>query len=130
MEGFLAATAPDITFPHTGSAVSDIKAQVRLCAKLLRGRAGRIVCGIIAEGQGDPETIAAFTEGYLTPRRREAAAILHRGIASGELRADLDIVTVQSALYSPLHLRLLLREPIDDEWVELLTETVLRGCMP
>jgi AcrR family transcriptional regulator len=130
MESFFEGTAPEITFPHTASAMADLRAQVRLCAKLLRGRAGKIIAGIIAEGQSDPDTITAFTEGYLTRRRHEAAAILRRGIESGEFRADLDIPTVQSALYSSLHLRLLLREPIDDAWVEQLCDTALRGCLP
>jgi AcrR family transcriptional regulator len=129
MDGFLETTAPHITFPHTRSATADLKVQLRLCAKSLRGPAGRILCGIIAEGQNDPETIAVFTERYLTPRRREATAIFQRGIDSGEFRPDLDIQAVQSALYSSLHLRLLLREPIDDSWVERLADGILRGCL-
>ncbi len=129
MEGFLETTAPDITFPHTRSARADLTVQMRLCAKLLRGPAGRILCGIVAEAQSDPEIITVFMERYLHPRRREAAAILRRGIDSGEFRADLDIPTVQSALYSPLHLRLLLREPIEDDWVARLADSVMRGCM-
>ncbi|MCW3473037.1 TetR/AcrR family transcriptional regulator [Limobrevibacterium gyesilva] len=129
MEGFLEATAPEIRFPKTTSAVADMKAQLRLCAKLLRGRAGRIICGVIVEGQTDPETIAAFIEGYLQPRRREARAILQRGIDSGEMRPDLDMSALLSALYSPMHLRLLLGEPIDDAWVDSLADTVLQGCL-
>jgi AcrR family transcriptional regulator len=128
MEGFLDATTPEIRFPATLSAISDLKALMRRCAKQLRGAPGRIMCGIVAEAQSDPETLAAFHEHYLAPRRREARAILERGVASGELRSDLDIPFVQSALYSPLHLRLLLREPIDDEWVDRLADTVLGGC--
>ena len=129
MDGFLETTAPHITFPHTRSATADLKVQMRLCAKMLRGPVGRILCGIIAEGQNDPETIAVFTERYLTPRRREAATILQRGIETGEFRSDLDIQAVQSALYSSLHLRMLLREPIDDSWVERLADGVLHGCL-
>jgi AcrR family transcriptional regulator len=128
MEGFLAATTAEISFPLTRSAVADLKAHLRRCAKLLRGAPGRIMAGIVAEGQSDPETLAAFTEHYLTPRRREAQAILQRGVQSGELRPDLDIAVVQSALYAPLHLRHLLHEPVDDDWVERLADAVLRGC--
>ena len=129
MEGFLAATAPEIATPPARSAVADLKAHLSHCAMLLRGAPGRIMAGIVAEGQSDPETLAAFIEHYLAPRRREARAILQRGIDGGEFRADLDIAVVQSALYAPLHLRHLLGEEVDEAWVALLAETVLRGCM-
>jgi AcrR family transcriptional regulator len=129
MEGFLAATAAEISFPPTRSAVADLKAHLRRCARLLRGAPGRIMAGIIAEGQSDPETLAAFNEHYIKSRRREVFAILERGVANGELRPDLDLPVLQSALYAPLHLRHLLHESVDDEWVETLAETVLRGCL-
>jgi AcrR family transcriptional regulator len=129
MEGFLETTAPQIAFPHTASAIADIKAQLRLVAKALRGRMGRIVCGIIAEGQSDPDTIEAFVEGYIRPRREEARTILRRGIDAGELRPDLDIDVALDALYPPLYLRLLLRHgPLDDAWVDRLSDLVLSGC--
>ncbi|CAH2601832.1 TetR/AcrR family transcriptional regulator [Rhodovastum atsumiense] len=128
MEGFLAATAAEISFPMTRSAVADLKAHLRRCARLLRGAPGRIMAGIVAEGQSDPETLAAFTEHYLRPRRREAMAILERAVENGELRPDLDLTVVQSALYASLHLRHLLQEPVDDDWVDRLADTVLQGC--
>lgn len=128
MEGFLAATAAEISFPFTRSAIADLKAHLQRCAKLLRGAPGRIMAGIVAEGQSDPETLAAFTEHYLKPRRREARALLQRGVDSGELRPDLDIAVVQSALYAPLHLRHLLHEPVDEDWIDRLANSVLQGC--
>jgi AcrR family transcriptional regulator len=129
MEGLLEATNRDVSFPRTDSAVADTRAQLHLVARLLRGRAGRIICGVIAEGQTDPDTITAFVHDYLEPRRRAFRAILVQGVESGEFRPDLDIPAAVGGLFGPLLFRVLLREPIDEPWVDRLADTVLRGCI-
>ncbi len=129
MEGFLEATAPDLALPPTLSAVADMHSLLRLVARLLRGKPGRIIRGIVAEGQSDPETIHAFVTGFIIPRRAEGRAVVERGIASGELRADLDIEMVLYALFSPLYTRMLLNEGLDDTWVDRLSDFVLSGCL-
>ena len=96
---------------------------------LLRGKAGRIIRGIIAEGQSDPETIKAFLVGFVMPRRAEVRAILARGVASGELRADLDVEMVLASLFGSLQMRMLMNENVDDSWVDRLSKFVLAGCM-
>jgi AcrR family transcriptional regulator len=129
MEGFLEATAPDLEVPPTASVVADMQALLRLFGRLLRGKAGRIIRGIIAEGQSDPETIKAFLVGFVTPRRAEVRAILARGVASGELRADLDVEMVLASLFGSLQMRMLMNENVDDTWVDRLSKFVLAGCM-
>jgi AcrR family transcriptional regulator len=125
MEGFLAAIAPEIDVPPTASVATDIRTQVRLLARLLRGTVGRITRGIIATGQSDPETIDAFMTGFVGPRRAEGRAILQRGIASGELRVDLDVDLVLAGIYGPLYMRMLLNEGLDDAWIDRLVDSVL-----
>ncbi len=128
-DAFLTATAPQIAVPRTASALADIKAQVGLVARMLGGPAGPIVRSIIAEAQSDPETAQAFLDGYVTIRRQEVAALLRRGIESGELPADLDMDAAADVLYGPLYHRLLLRiGPLDDAWVDRVSEIALNGC--
>jgi AcrR family transcriptional regulator len=129
MEGFLDATAPDLALPPTESVVADMRGLLRLFARLLRGKAGRIIRGIIAEGQSDPETIALFMNGFVAPRRAEGRAIVERGIANGELRPDLDVEMVLVALFGPVYTRSLLHEALDDAWVDRLSDFVLSGCL-
>jgi AcrR family transcriptional regulator len=129
MEGFLEATAPDLAVPPTASVVADMQALLRLFGRLLRGKAGRIIRGIIAEGQSDPETIKAFLVGFVMPRRAEVRAILARGVASGELRADVDAEMVLASLFGSLQMRMLMNENVDDSWVDRLSKFVLAGCM-
>ncbi len=129
MEGFLEATAQDFHLPPTASVVADVGAMLRSAARIMGGVPGRIIRGIIAEGQSDPETIEAFKEGYVRPRRAEIRALLERGMASGELRADLDVEMVSYGLFGPLYLRMLLNEPLDEDWVSRLAQNVLAGCI-
>jgi AcrR family transcriptional regulator len=128
IEAFLAIAEKRSGFPETGSAIEALRGQVRSLAKLFRGRAGRLVAGIIAEAQTDPETKKAFLEGYLKPRRVSAAKLIERGIASGELRPGLDVDTVCDALYGSIYLRLMLMSsPGDDAAVNRLIDMVLDG---
>jgi len=129
IEGFTETVSPDLAVPASGSVVADMQAVLRMFARLVRGKAGRIIRCIIAEGQSDPETIDAFVSGFVARRRAEVGAILERGIASGELRADLDVGIVMYALFGPLYLRMLLNEIVDDAWVDRLSGAVLAGCV-
>jgi AcrR family transcriptional regulator len=129
MEGFLEITGPEVHVPPTDSAVGDLRAVMQTFARILGGAAGRIIRGVVAEGQSDPETIEAFKEGWVRPRRAVLRALLERGIASGELRADLDIEMVTYALFGPLYLRMLLNDGLDAAWIDRLTTHALAGCM-
>jgi AcrR family transcriptional regulator len=129
MEGFLEATAADLALPASESVIADLQASLRLFARLVRGKAGRIIRCIIAEGQGDPETIDAFLTGFVIPRRAELRAVVERGIECGELRADLDVEMALYNLFGPLYLRMLLNEGVDDAWVDRLSGFALAGCL-
>jgi AcrR family transcriptional regulator len=129
MEGFLQATAQDFHLPPTDSVIVDMRAMLRSVARIMAGMPGRIIRGIVAEGQSDPETIEAFKEGYVGPRRAELRAMLERGIANGELRADLDVEMVSFGLFGPLYLRMLLNEALDEAWVSRLADSVLSRCV-
>ncbi len=129
MEGFLEGTAGVMHVPPSGSAAADVRAVLRSAALLMTGSGGRIIRGIVAEGQSDPETIEAFVAGYVTPRRAEMRALLQRGVSSGEFRADLDPEMVSYGLFGPLYLRMLMNEPLDEAWVDRLAGFVLAGCV-
>ncbi len=118
MEAFMAATTPKINFPHTQSAVADVTAQMLALAEAYRGVTGRLIRELIGLGQSDPEALRSFSEGYLIPRRAATKDVLRRGIASGEIRPDVDLETLVDALYAPIFHRLLLQHfPLDAEFI-------------
>jgi AcrR family transcriptional regulator len=128
IESFLQVVERQSPFPRSASAIADLKAQLRGVARLFRGRIGQLVSSILVEAQTDPETHRAFVEGYINPRRTAARKVFERGIAAGELRADLDPEPACDALYGALYMRLLLKHGgLGDAAVDLLAETVLDG---
>ena len=115
--------------PATGNAVEDLSGLVRNVIGVMRGEAGRIVAGIVAEGQSDPGTLAAFEDGYLRPRRLEFEKILVAGIASGQLRPDLDVgMTIDLLVGALLYRRLILGGLEDPRLANLVVASVIGGC--
>jgi len=128
MESFLRVAQQQSPFPETCSPRADLRAHLHLFAKSLRGRAGRLLAGIVAEAQKDPATREAFIRSYVAPRRQAARALLERGIARGEFRPGLDVEDVCDALYGFFYMRLLLAHaPMDDAAVDRIVDLVLNG---
>lgn len=129
--GFLAETAPKISYANTGEALADLTHQLKRVATVYGGTAGRVLSAIIADGQRDPHTITAFIEGYARQRREEAKVILRAGIRRGELRSDIDLDVALDALYGPIYYRMLVPVgPLDATWAESLAAHVLAGLVP
>jgi AcrR family transcriptional regulator len=130
IDSFLDLYQREAPFPQTRSASEDLKANLRLMAKIWGGRYGCIIAGIIAAGQSDAATIELYNERLVKPRREEGRRLLQRGIANGEFRPDIDIEAALDALYGAFYGRLLAwLEPLDPAWAERLCATVLRGLM-
>lgn len=126
VEAFLMAVSPTLAFPNTGSAKEDIRRQMEQLARLYRGKTGRVVCEMIGNGQFDRETLKLFYEGYLSPRRAAAKAVLQRGIDLGEFKSDIDTEAVIDALYAPLFHRVLIgHAPNNTQFLTFLADTVL-----
>lgn len=128
MDGFLAATAPNIPFSDTGSVKEDFRTQMHTVVNLFASQTGRTIAALIAQGQVDEELAVAFRERYLAARRTEAKQILKRGIACGELQPDIDLDVVLDALYGPLYYRLLVgHASLDVDFVNKLVDLVMKA---
>jgi AcrR family transcriptional regulator len=115
----------------TGEVVRDLKAHLRQVVAIMRGDAGRVVASIIAEGQSDPDTLAAFEAGFMRPRRREMERLLSVGLENGQLRRDLDLDMTVDLLIGGLLRCLLGTEGLaDPRLADRIVESVTRGCLP
>jgi len=128
MAGFLSETAPKIAYRWTKSPIADMKHQMMVVAEVYGGKVGRTISALVAQGQGDPDTLKALLEGYVKPRRDEAKLVLMRGIQCGELRKDIDLNVVVDSLYGPIWYRILVpHAPLSARWAAKLADQVFRG---
>ena len=128
MAGLLSATVPKIPYKWTTSPLSDMKQQMMLVADVYSGKVGRIISAIVAQGQGDPNTLKALIDGFVLPRRNEAKLVLMRAIECGELRKDIDLEIVVDTLYGPIWYRMLVPQaPLSPRWAGKLADQVFRG---
>ncbi len=128
MEAFLAAYGAKTPWVHTDSVIDDLRAHMIVFVKVLGGRPGVLLAGLAAEGVLDAEVGDAFRTLWIVPRRAEATKSLKKGVASGELRADLDVEAVIDALYGPMYYRLLVKHaPLTRAYALSLWDVVMRG---
>lgn len=83
----------------TGSVRDDLVAQMSvMCADRADPRKARRYALLLGEGQKYPRLMARYKETVIGPRRDAIRAVIRRGIASGELRADADVEIALLAL--------------------------------
>jgi AcrR family transcriptional regulator len=75
--------------------------------------------------------LARMYQDFVEPRREVTRQVLRRGIATGELRADLDVELTQLMLSAPGMIQSMLRLQTsvpEDRFAETLVDAVLRGA--
>lgn len=114
------------------TARESLSESMRLVAKIFRSKNGRVLRALIGRAQVDPSLRKEIGEHWLHARRQLSREIIRKGIASGELRADLDPDTVLDALYGALYHRLLLpydgeEVRLSDAYIDALVDVVFAG---
>lgn len=111
--------------PDTGNARTDLRAHLGvLAAKLNHGPWGRMLPVLVDAAARSPEMLA-LQRSSTAERRTAAMAIVHRGVAAGQIRDDVDLDLVGEMLVGPLFTRhLVTHRPIDDEFLDDLIAIV------
>ena len=129
MESALGALNEQIIFIPSRSPVENFRRRLRLVARAMQGRPGRIIAGMLAEGQHDPDTIEIFTTNYLEPARRNLRLMLRHVVDGGIVQADFDVEMAIDVTFGTLYHQLLLRRTLEQDWVDRLSDFVFRGAM-
>lgn len=112
----------------SGSVIEDLKRIMQNTADLFAGPTGCVVAGLIAESQSCSGTADAIMNPVILRRRQKGQELIARGIASGELKPDIDVEAALDALFGPFFSRLMFgRVPYEKDYVERLAGTVLAG---
>ena len=125
----VAALVSEITVPDTGSTREDLLALMRDAVEVYRDpvKAG-IMPSLVGAMPQRPELARAIRDGFLAQRRAALRTVLDRGVARGDLRADLDVELALDVLGGALFYRLLITGgPIDADLARGVAELILRG---
>src|SRR6185295_1966270 len=120
--------APNLERPTVLTAKESLRFRVRRLIDAFNGPCGKIVAGLIAEGQSEPAVIQEFYDRWVSPRRNATIVDLERGRNTGELRSKTEPEVLNDAIFGAIYYRLLLRSgPLTRRFGEQLVEHVLGG---
>jgi AcrR family transcriptional regulator len=112
--------------PASGSVVEGTRRYLRSLTRFVtKDPAGRVLLALIGEAQHDQAMAATFRARYLDPRRDQERGLLERGVAAGELAADLDVDAALDALVGPIIYRALTGARIPRAFVDRLIADTL-----
>jgi AcrR family transcriptional regulator len=114
--------------PTDLTAEQSLRFRVRRLIDAFNGPFGKIVAGLIAEGQSELAVLQEFFERWVRPRRNATIADLQRGKDAGELRSETEPELVNDAIFGAIYYRMLLRSgPLTRRFGEEVVEQVLRA---
>src|ERR1700692_4698905 len=120
--------APKLEKPTVLTAEESLRFRVRRLIDAFHGPFGKIVAGLIAEGQSEPAILQEFFDRWVRPRRNATIADLQRSKNAGELRSDTEAELLNDAIFGAIYYRFLLRSgPLTRRFGEQLVEQILRG---
>ncbi len=116
---------PRSRLTESKSVSAALSEQLRLLVEHYRGPYGRIVKELVAEGQTDPELLAAFRDRFLLRRRAVARDLIEHGKVTGEFDANLNTDLACDIIYGPVYYRLLVAHlPLDEEFAQALPKQI------
>jgi AcrR family transcriptional regulator len=128
VEAFLSEMAVESADPDTGSAREDFRRALRGLIHFYTGEYGRAYAQLVGEAQFDPKIGAELRDHLVGSRRELVRAIWDRGVARGELRADVDPEVAIDLIFGPAMYRLVAgHAPLDDGAAEAVIDAAIRG---
>jgi len=114
--------------PDVEAVLSDITRQQ--VDEFATGAPGAALSNVCAEANHNPELAAVVRQAFRA-KRKELARVLRRGIADGQLRADVDIELMLDLLLAVFPYRLLVSgEPVPRDLAARLPRALLDGARP
>jgi AcrR family transcriptional regulator len=128
VEAFLSGMLAESTDPDTGSAREDFRSALRGMVRFYTGTGGRAFAQLIGEAQFDPVIGAELRDHLVGNRRQLVRSIWERGVARGELRADVDPEAAIDLVFAPAIYRLMVgHAPLDEAAADAIVDAAMRG---
>ena len=121
------AATPPSGQRDTGSLRGDLLARFRPWIRQLNRKPyARVVAGLVAEAQTDPEFAELYREHFVLPRRDATRELLRRARDRGEIAPDTDLDVTLDLLYGPIYHRLLHgHAPLTERFAQQVIDIVI-----
>ena len=127
-EAFLSVLPLEAADPDTGSAYEDFRLILRGLTGFYAGPNGRVMAEMISEFQYDPTVAAEWRDKVLGTRRQVLRAIWDRGVARGELRAEVDPdIAIDIITGPPLYRLVAGHAPLNDAVADAIVNAAMDG---
>ena len=128
MSAFLDTAKNTPAARRSGTALVELRRQLRRIAEVFATRAGRNTAMMIAAAQSDSELAKVFRTHFMLKSREEGRALLLRAVAEGDVRNDVDWEVALDLIYAPLYFRLLIGHgPLDGSFTDAILDLALAG---
>ncbi|MFD8970134.1 TetR/AcrR family transcriptional regulator [Streptomyces sp. NPDC059568] len=120
---------PDAELPGT-SALDDLRVMLESIRRRgLAQRSSALLHNVVVQMKSQPRLWEEYYRTVVEPRRRITLAVIERGVASGELRDDIDVDLLHDMFLGPMLVRTLHRPgaPLDEDLAERIVCTALQG---
>jgi AcrR family transcriptional regulator len=123
------ATATAAKRADTGSLRGDLLAVLRPWIRQLNEKPyGRVIAGLVAQAQTDPEFAKLYREHFVQPRRDSTRVLFLRAIDRGEILPNTDVEVALDLLYGPIYHRMLhLHAPLNDRFTKDVVDAVIKA---
>jgi AcrR family transcriptional regulator len=112
----------------TGSALDDLRLQLRKVAAVFASRTGRNMAMMVAAADVETEISKVFRTHFILARREEGRALLTKAVQQNAVRGDIDFDAALDLIYGPLFYRLLVgHQPLTAEFTDTLLALAVEG---
>lgn len=130
LDALLDRSQQELPIPDTGALREDLIEFASSLAAYLATPLGATLARTMAVAGDDPE-LSQGRQRFWQIRNEVAQVLIDRAIDRRELAATVNPALVVEILVAPLHFRALLtRQPVDENLIVQIVETILRGLAP
>jgi AcrR family transcriptional regulator len=124
----LGGLATRLPVPQGRSVRADLTTLLEaICRDVADPRRARLFGLMQGEGRRYPRLMARYVETMIKPRADVVAAVLRRGVATGELRENTDIDAATFLLNGAVLASMYGQQPMDARYAKRVVEELLRG---
>ena len=123
---------PDAELPGTSMRDDLVALLEQLRQRGLMTRSSALLHSVFAQMKSSPKVWDAYQTIVVAPRRQKQYAILRRGQANGELRADIDVELLNDLFVGPMLFRTIMLpgSALPEGLSEQIVDSVLEGLRP